>query len=103
MKPRFATFRISVGFQYYKVLCRVLPPTKAAHVGADSPRYLEPGKGGTVQLIRVLKDAIDVTDSLDVDLRRTLIERAEMMAGVRRGTPPARHEAQLPLPMEQTR
>jgi hypothetical protein len=100
MKPRFTTFRVSVGFQHYNVLCRVLPPTKAAHVGADSPRFLAPGTGGAVQLIRVLKDAVDVTDRIDTDLRRTLIERACLMAGVKRESAAPRPSGQLPLPME---
>lgn len=97
MKARFSTFRIRVGFQYYAVLCRILPAKASPHVGADSPRYLEPLQGGTIQLIRVLKDAKDVTERIDADLRKALIERACLMAGVRRESNAPRPTGQLSL------
>ena len=89
-KPRFQTFRVPVGHQTYAVLCRVVPARAAAHVSADSPRFLDVGSPGSLSIIRVLKGATDVTDALDRDLRDTIQNRACLMAGVRCASMPVR-------------
>jgi hypothetical protein len=83
-RSRFATFRIDVGYQRYSVLCRVIPGRAAPHVGADSPRFMDPGSAGSVQIIRVLKGSDDVTDALDASLLETLKHRAALAAVVRK-------------------
>jgi hypothetical protein len=95
MKPRFTSFRIDIGAHRYLVDCRIVPPRAPAHAGADSVRFLDPGSPGRVEIVRVRRDQIDVTDFLDADLRVLLRDRCARLAGVGRSTVPARERGVL--------
>ncbi|MCX6035248.1 MAG: hypothetical protein NTV38_09785 [Chloroflexi bacterium] len=89
MRCRYTTLAISVGARRYVVDCKVIPPRAPAHAGADSPRHLDPGSPGSVEVVRVRKGGFDVTSALDADLRVLLRDRCGRMAGVGRSTVPA--------------
>ena len=82
MRIRWTTFAISVGARRYMVDCKVIPPRATPHVGADSPRHLDPGSPGRVEVIRVRRGGLDVTDAIDGDLRLLLRDRCARAAGV---------------------
>jgi hypothetical protein len=86
MKPRvrFSTFRVDIGARRYLVDCKVIPPRAPAHAGADDVRFLDPGSPGRVELVRVRRGGLDVTDALDDDLRQVLRERCAFAAGIAR-------------------
>jgi hypothetical protein len=82
-RVRYSTFMVDVGARRYLCDCRVHAPRAAAHAGADSPRYMDPGSPGHLELLRVRHSGIDV--SPDADLRLLLQDRCAGMAGVSRG------------------
>lgn len=81
-RVRYSTFQVDVGARRYLCDCRVHAPRAAAHAGADSPRYMDPGSPGHLELLRVRRSGIDV--SLDADLRLLLQDRCAGLAGVSR-------------------
>lgn len=83
MKARFVSCRVSVGGSDYVAIVRVLPVRAAAKVGADSPRYLDPGAASKVRLVRILRDAIDMTDELTYWTRQAIEREALRMAKAR--------------------
>ena len=89
-RVRFPTFQIDVGARRYVVDCRVLPGRAPAHASADSPRFMDPGSPGRVEIMRVRRGGLDVTDALDGDLRQLLRERCARAAGVGRSAAPRR-------------
>jgi hypothetical protein len=84
MRTRWTTFAINVGVRRYLVDVKVTPPRAAPHVSADSPRHLDPGSPGSVEIVRVRRGGFDVTDALDADLRQVLRERCAFAAGIGR-------------------
>ena len=72
VKPSFLSVPVSVGGEDYSVIVRVVPARAAAHVGADSPRYLDPGKPARVEILRILRGAVDVTSELTYWTRRAI-------------------------------
>jgi hypothetical protein len=74
MKRRasFRSVRVAVGGSDYCAIVRALPARAAAHVGADSPRFMEPGARARVQVIRILRGAVDVTSELTPWTRRDI-------------------------------
>jgi hypothetical protein len=81
-RARFTTLRVRVGAKAYQVEARILPIRHAPHVGADSPRFMDPGAPARVQITRVLLDRLDVTGMLDEDLGRALREAVGRSAGI---------------------
>ena len=57
MKPSPARLRISIDGVRYRVDCLVYPARPAPHVGADSPRFMDPGSPLRVEAIRVRPEA----------------------------------------------
>jgi hypothetical protein len=102
MQPFFRTYRVEVGYAAYYAQCRVVPGRRASHSGPDSPRYMDPGTPGTVRVLSVLRDAIDVTGRLDADTERAIRESCERQAGVRTSSVVIRSE-QGELPIEELR
>lgn len=96
-KPTFKTLNVTVAGVTYACLCRIVPARAAAHVGADSPRFLDCGHPGSLTIIRVLKGAVDVTDALDRDLTFTIQQRCCMAAGVKCATMPEARDEQLTM------
>lgn len=75
-KPQYPTCRVEVGGLIYTVHLRVIPGRHAPHVGADSPRFLSPGRSPRAEVIRILRDGIDVTDDLFWFTRKAICEAA---------------------------
>jgi hypothetical protein len=84
MKPRYTTLRVDVGARRYICDCKVIPPRAAAHAGAGSPRFLDPGSPGNVEIKRVRRGGIEV--AVDPDLRLLLRDRCARAAGVGRSS-----------------
>ena len=75
---RFQTFTILD----YTVDAAIEPKHNAPHVGADSPRYMEPGRPGRLLWCRVLNNRVDVTLELDLALLRSIERRVCMAEGI---------------------
>lgn len=88
MRTRFSSFRIDVGARRYMCDVRIIPPRAATHAGADAVRFLDPGSPGRVEIVRVRKGGLDVTDAIDADLRLLIRERCAFAAGVSRAFVP---------------
>lgn len=65
-RARYESVTVDVGFQRYSVLCRVVPGRAAPHVGADSPRFMDPGKPDRAVIFSVSKDGKDVQADPDL-------------------------------------
>ena len=92
MRCRYTSLAIDIGARRYLCDCRVIPPRAPAHAGADSPRHLDPGSPGSVEIVRVRRGGLDVTDAVDGDLRLLLRDRCARLAGVGRSAAPRRGE-----------
>lgn len=75
-KPAYPTCTVTVGGVAYTVHLRVIPGRAAARVGADSPRYLDPGSKPKASVIRILRDGIEMTGSDLLYFTRRAIEAA---------------------------
>lgn len=83
MKAWYRTVHVNLGGRAYAVECKVLPPRAPARASFDSPRYLDPGSPPRVQVLRILRDRIDVTKDPDELLwftRSRVTEEAEREA-----------------------
>jgi hypothetical protein len=77
-KPRYPTFHITFARIAYDVECRVFPPRAEAHVGPDSPRYLDPGSPLRVVIIRILRDRVEMSgNDLLPSTRRAIADLVE--------------------------
>lgn len=92
-RVRFPTFQIDVGARRYIVDVKVIPPRAPAHAVAGSPRFLDPGSPGSVEIIRVKRNGIEV--GVDPDLRLLLRDRCARLAGVGRSSAPSRSEERV--------
>jgi hypothetical protein len=92
-RVRFPTFRIDVGARRYLVDCKVIPPRAPAHAAAGTPRFLDPGSPGSVEIKRVRERGFVVTP--DPDLRLLLRDRCSRAAGVGRSSVAQRGEQAL--------
>ena len=81
-RPRFESITVDVGYDRYSVLCRIIPGRAPAKVGADSPRFMDPGATGGVTIYSVSKGGVDVTSGIDADLLATIKERVAKKAGI---------------------
>jgi hypothetical protein len=79
---RKTSFRIDS----YIVECVIELGRRAPHVGANSPRFLDPGTPAKMVGMRVFKDQIDVTDERDPAELARLKAQACRLAGVYRDT-----------------
>jgi hypothetical protein len=95
VKPRYTTLRVDVGARRYVVDVKVIPPRAPAHAVAGSSRFLDPGSVGIVEIKRVRRNGLDVTDAVDPDLRLLLRDRCARAAGVGRSSAPQRGEQAL--------
>jgi len=86
MKPRFRSLRCVVGGLDYYAIARVSPARSAARVGADSPRYLDPGRQASAQIIRILQGAWDVTAELTHWTRTAIQAQADEQVRGRKPT-----------------
>ena len=73
------TYFPSVAGRAYAVIAIVELPKAAPHAGADSPRYLEAGKRGSVKVLRVSRNSLDVDPG--ADLLRALKEAIALLCG----------------------
>lgn len=71
----FRSVPVAIGDSDYSAIVRVSPMKAAPHYGPDHPRYMEPGRRAYVQIIRILRNAEDVTDDITA-FTRTAIEDA---------------------------
>ena len=95
-RVHYSTFRaVAVGRVYY-CICRVTVGRSAPRVGPDSPHYLDPGLPSRLEILRVLRDRVEVTP--DADLRESLLAQCCQAAGIRRASMP-RPVEQLSLPL----
>lgn len=81
-RARYETVTVDVGFQRYSVLCRVVPGRAAAHAGADSPRFLDPGRPDKAVIFSVSKGGASVNP--DTDLLLALEDAVAAKLGLRR-------------------
>lgn len=78
-RVHYSTFRaVAVGRVYY-CICRVTVGRSAPRVGPDSPHYLDPGLPSRLEILRVLRDRVEVTP--DADLRESLLAQCCQAAG----------------------
>jgi len=80
MKPLYRTFWVCLGGCEYAVPCRIVPSRAASRAGADSPRFLDPGSPPRVQVLRILRDRIDVTGEISWFTRTPIVEDAKRQA-----------------------
>ncbi len=80
MKSICPTVYVCLGGRVYAVDCQVLHPRAAAHAGADSPRFLDPGSPPRVQVLRILRDQVDVTGELFCLNKVRIVEEAQRQA-----------------------
>jgi len=63
-RPSFSSVHVAVGGEDYVAMVRKIPARPEAHVGADSPRFMDSGARARVTVLRILRGAVDVTDDL---------------------------------------
>jgi hypothetical protein len=98
-KARYQNVTVDVGFNRYSVFCRIVPGRKPAHVGADSPRFMDPGRPDRLAIFSAYRDGIDVTAALDVDLALAIERACSEKLGIKSRVAEPR-ETQGTLPME---
>lgn len=81
-RARFTSVFVTVGDSRYCAIVRRYPARAAAKVGADHPRFMDPGEPARVQVMRILRDAVDVTDDLTVFIRAKIEDAVRKAAGV---------------------
>lgn len=64
MKPIYRSVYPVVDGIDYVVHCRIIPPRAYSRSGAGTPRFLDPGSPPRVQILRILRDRVDVTTDL---------------------------------------
>lgn len=72
----YPTCAVVVGGQEYRVHLCITPGRAAAHAGADSPRFMDPGCPPRVRVIRILRDGIEQTGEDLLYFTRRAIEEA---------------------------
>ena len=87
--PSYRTLRVSAGFSTYRVEVAVYPARMPAHVGADSPRHMDPGSPASVRILRVYRGAREVTRDIDdcllAHLHREVSAELGIVSGPRGG------------------
>ncbi len=83
MKSYFQTFHATVGGRFFDCECRIYPPRKAPHAGADSPAFMAPGSAGFVRILAILVAGVwqDPAD-MRADTLAALQVECERKAGV---------------------
>lgn len=87
-KPEYGTCRVKLGAGILSVEYRLHPARAAPHVGADSPRFLDPGSPAHVEVLRVKEGGWDITCGLEAQTL-TVIEQ-EVAKSVFRPPSPGR-------------
>lgn len=83
MKALYPTCSVTVGGTTYTVCLRVEHRRPAPRVGADSPRFLDPGKAPQARVLKILRDGVDVTEKLFYFTRRKIEAEALRMLKAR--------------------
>jgi hypothetical protein len=79
-KAAFKSVRVVVGGEQYYAIVRAIPARAPAHAGADSPRFLDPGRPARVEVMKILLDGIDVTAALMPWTRRKIEDHVREQA-----------------------
>jgi len=99
-KPRIDTRTARVGGTDYEVHVKVWPARAAAHVSADSPRFLDPGTPRREAIVCIFRGREDVTCSLFPWARKAIAGQVlSGGAGVTSVSPALPSFEQLPLPL----
>jgi hypothetical protein len=83
VKTLYPSCVVTLGGAIYTVHLQLFAGRAAPHVGADSPRYLDPGRRPRARVIRILREQIDVTDELTYWNRKTIEEKVFEMVKAR--------------------
>lgn len=80
-KPVWFECSVEVAGWCYLAKCYIMPSRKSPHVGADSPRFMEPGHRTHVLFYSLYNDeGEEVTPALwdELDVRRQIVEAFEI-------------------------
>jgi hypothetical protein len=79
---RYQSIRLRFKDLDYVAICKITEPHRAPHVGADHPRFMEPGSPGAVEVQNVLWEGIDLTERLSAPTRRKVEAAARQAIGM---------------------
>ncbi len=79
---RYQSIRLRFEDLDYIAVCLITEAHQAPHVGADHPRYMEPGSPGALKVQNVLWQGIDLTESMSAPTRRKVEAAARKAIGM---------------------
>lgn len=79
---RYQSIRLRFKDLDYIAVCKITDPRRAPHVGADHPRFMDPGSRGGLKVQNVFWQGIDVTECLSAPTLRKIEAAARKAIGM---------------------